>query len=144
MVIVSRAGCGQQFAMPAEPRELLILGPAPLIEQRSVAGHRKAGLVPPPVADFRDDHRSLAAEFQTPRVERLRYECAIMHEQQRGWLSAQDRSIYRTGVGAQEHLGVCGIERSGTNRRLAWAGTRGQVQEVAAVGEKMRVTMGGL
>ena len=56
-------------------------------------------------------------------------------------MPAQNRSICRARVCAQEHLGRCRIQRTGTNGRFARAGTRGKVQEVAAVRQKMRETM---
>ncbi len=106
-VIVTGAHCRQQLALPIKPGELLILGAATLIKQDPGTGNREAGLIPTLVADFRDDNRAFTAEFKTPRVERLRHESTIMHEQQRGRLSAQKRRIGRARVRVQQHFGGC-------------------------------------
>ena len=77
-MVVTRTDHLQHLALPVEPSKLLALCSAALIKQDAVAGDREPRLIPAPVANFRDQDASFAAEFQTPPVERLCHQSVIM------------------------------------------------------------------
>jgi hypothetical protein len=102
--VVGQPGCGNGLALPVEPRELEVLRTACLIQQDPFARNRESGLIPSLIADFRNNRCPFAAELQALPVKRLRDQCAVVHEQQRGRMPAQSRSVCRAGVGGQEHF----------------------------------------
>src|SRR5215471_3376952 len=95
------------FSMPIEPGELLMFGV--LVKQHAGTRNGKAGLQPASLAELRNKNGSFATEFKTTRIERLRHQSAVVHEQQGRAVPAENWSVCCRGIGAQEHFRAGGV-----------------------------------